>query len=268
MTVTMMPNGTVEFEVTETVATIRLNRAESYNAFTDEMHADLHTAMKAVNKASALRCLVITGNGKGFCAGQDLKSRQALIQQGKPDLGQSLADNYNPLINGLAALAIPTVCVVNGVAAGAGVSIALACDFVIAVDTSKFIFAFSKVGLVPDSGCSWSLVQALGLPRARALCLLGDSLDAVSAAQQGLIWKAVAAEQLQHEKDALITKLQANPAQGIALTKRALLLATNAGLSEQLASEASLQTIAGRSDDYAEAINAFVAKRAPQFTGH
>lgn len=267
MTVTMMPHGTVEYEVAGTVATIRLNRADSYNAFTDEMHADLRSAMKEVKKSSVLRCLVITGNGKGFCTGQDLKSRHVLIQKGKPDLGQTLADNYNPLINDLAALNIATICVVNGVAAGSGVSLALACDFVIAVDTAKFVFAFGKVGLVPDAGCSWSLVQAVGLPRARALCLLGDSLDAVSAAQQGLIWKAVAAEQLALEKNALIARLQANPAQGIALTKRALLLAANAGLSEQLVNESRFQTIAGRSDDYAEAINAFVAKRTPQFTG-
>lgn len=267
MTSKLMPNGTIGYEVANDVATIRLNRPESYNAFVDEMHDDIRVAMKKVKQNSDLRALVLTGNGKAFCTGQDLKNRYELIQKGKPDLGKSLSATYNQLIDGITNLNIPTICIVNGVAAGAGVSIALACDFVIASETAKFIFAFGKVGLVPDSGGTWSLIQALGLPRARALCLLGDTLEATSAAQQGLIWKAVPPSQMESEQQKLIERLKANPAQGLALTKRALLKATNSSLNEQLANEASFQTIAGRTDDYAEAINAFVEKRTPQFNG-
>lgn len=268
MSPVLVGNGTIEYEVSGEVATIRLNRPASYNAFVDEMHQDIGNALKQVQANSSLRCLVITGNGKAFCTGQDLKNRYALLQQGKPDLGKSLTKTYNQLIKRISSLSIPTIGVVNGVAAGAGVGIALACDFVIAAESAKFIFAFAKVGLVPDSACSWSLVQALGLPKARALCLLGDTLDARTAAECGLIFKAVPEAALAEEQNTLIERLKANPAPGLALTKRALLNAANASLDEQLAREASLQTIAGRTDDYAEAIRAFVEKREPTFTGN
>lgn len=267
MQLELMPKGTLEYSIEDDVATITLNRSSSYNAFIEDMHSDFRGAMKLIAGNPDLRCLVITGKGKAFCAGQDLKSRYELIKSGKPDLGRLLAKNYNPLIESIASLNIPTICLVNGVAAGAGVSLALACDFVIAANNAQFIFSFGKVGLVPDAGCSWSLIQAVGLPRARALCLLGDSLEATEAAQCGLIWKAVPIGQLSSVKDELVRRLKQNPPQGIALTKQALLKATNAGLSEQLANEARFQTLAGQTDDYAEAINAFVEKRSPRFTG-
>ncbi|MBL4826641.1 MAG: enoyl-CoA hydratase/isomerase family protein [Spongiibacteraceae bacterium] len=258
---------TVTYCVDNKVATISLNRPTRYNSFTDEMHADFRAAIKHVKSDQSLRCLIIRANGKGFCSGQDLNSRYELVKQGDVNLGESLNKNYNPLIVSLANLKLPVVCAVNGVAAGAGVGLALACDIVIAAQSANFVFSFSKVGLIPDAGCSWSLVQAVGLARARAWCLLGESISAQEAVEQGLIYKCVDDDALGSELDSLVQTLIKHPAQGLALNKRALLSAASHHLQEQLLLEAQLQTIAGRSDDYKEAVCAFVEKREARFSG-
>lgn len=261
--------STIEYSVVNKVGTLRLNRPERYNSFTDEMHAEMRSLFKEINtqvSKKILACLVITGNGKGFCTGQDLNGRYELVKAGNTNLGQSLKKNYNPLIEKIASLPIPVVAAVNGVAAGAGVGLALACDIVIAAQSAKFIFAFANVGLVPDAGCSWSVVQAIGLPRAKALSLLGETLTAKDAERFGLIWQCVADEALSDSVTEIVQRLMAKPAQGLALTKRALNHAVIHNLPEQLAHEAQLQTVAGRSDDYAEAVCAFVEKRPAVFS--
>lgn len=261
---------TLEYSIDKGVAILRLNRPKRYNSFTDEMHEEMRSVMKLVKKQinnNVLRCLVITGNGKGFCTGQDLNSRYELVKAGNTNLGKSLNKNYNPLIENISNLNIPVVCAVNGIAAGAGIGLALACDIVIAAHSASFTFAFAKVGLVPDSGCSWSLVQTVGLARAKALSLLGDTLSAQDAVDFGLIWQCVADDVLDDKVAETVQRLIANPAQGLMLTKRALNHSVNHSLTEQLLQEAQLQTIAGRTDDYAEAVCAFVEKRPAVFSG-
>lgn len=258
----------IDYRVENNTATIVLNRPQRYNSFNDEMHREMRSALKQVAADHNLRCLVITGSGKAFCTGQDLNDRYTMVQEGKLNLGASLEKHYNPLIQSIADLSIPVICAVNGVAAGAGISLALACDIVIAATSAKFVFAFSKVGLIPDAGATWSLVQALGLPRARALALLGESLSGEEAQEAGLIWACVADESLDNAVGKTARNLMANPALGLTLTRRALSAATANRLTEQLALEAQWQTIAGRSPDYEEAIAAFVEKRQPAFRDH
>lgn len=262
-----MPYQTIEYWPDGDLATIRLNRPRRYNSFSAEMHEEMRDALKQVAADCRLRCLAITGQGKGFCAGQDLDERYAMVQKGSVDLGVSLENNYNRLVKTIADLKIPVICAVNGVAAGAGVSLALACDLVIAARSAKFMFSFSKVGLVPDAGASWSLVQAVGLPRARALTLLGETLSAEEAERLGLIWKCVDDDALCDEVMLTAQRLMANPAEGMALTKRALKAGAASDLDSQLSLEAQLQTIAGKTSDYGEAVRAFVEKRKPQFGG-
>ena len=263
-----MTYETIEYSVDGTLATIRLNRPDRFNSFNDAMHREMHSALKAVQKNESVRCLVITGNGKAFCTGQDLNDRYTLVNSGEPiNIGASLNKNYNLMVTMLTELDKPVICAVNGVAAGAGVSLALACDIVVAAASSRFNFAFAKVGLVPDSGCSWSLVQAVGLPRAKALALLGESLTAAEAVQAGLIWQSVEDSALSATVNDMANRLAANPAVGQGLTKKAVNAAATGLLAQQLALEAQLQTVAGRSEDYAEAVRSFVEKRIPDFTG-
>lgn len=263
-----MKYETIEYYVDNGVAKIQLSRPQRYNSFTESMHKEMRLALKQVAADGLLRCLIITGIGKGFCTGQDLNDRYAMVSEGRPDLGSSLEKNYNRLVQTISELKIPVICAINGVAAGAGVSLALACDIVIACQSAKFVFAFSKVGLVPDAGGSWTLVKALGLPRARALALLGETLTAEQAHSMGLIWKSVPDDALEDETLTTARRLATMPAQGLALTKRALVSAAANNFDEQLTLEAQLQTVAGRSPDYAEAVKAFVEKRPPKFSEH
>tara|TARA_E500000305_G_C4029841_1_gene244452 strand:+ start:34098 stop:34892 length:795 start_codon:yes stop_codon:yes gene_type:complete len=263
-----MEYDAVEYLVEGQVATIRLNRPERLNSFNDAMHAQLRAALKDVRTNSSVRCLVVTGSGKGFCAGQDLNSRYELVNSGEDiDLGASLKRNYNALVLALKALPIPVIAAVQGTAAGAGVSLALACDIVVASRSARFIFSFAKVGLVPDAGATWALVHSLGLPRANALALLGDNIGAEEAATMGLVARCVDDGALDTEVASIVERLLANPALGQALTKRALIASTTQSLDQQLALEEKLQTVAGRSQDYAEAVRAFVEKRPPHFQG-
>lgn len=260
-----MSYKTIEFSIDENVARINLNRPEKYNSFTVEMHTEMRAVFKEIKSNSKVRCLILTGNGKGFCTGQDLNDRYELVKSDDINLGKSLEKTYNQLIKTLTTLSIPVICAVNGVAAGAGVSLALACDIVVASTNANFIFSFAKVGLIPDAGCSWNLVQALGLPRAKALALLGDTISAKQAEEFGLIWKSVDLDDLHDEAQTIADRLIQNPALGLKHTKQLLATSSVNSLEKQLALEAQHQTILGRSPDYAEAVCAFVEKRTPNF---
>lgn len=260
-----MSFNTIEFSIDKNVARIVLNRPQKYNSFTVEMHGEMRAALKEVKSNTGIRCLIITGNGKAFCTGQNLNDRYELVKSDDINLGKSLEKTYNQLIKSISNLSVPVICAVNGVAAGAGVSLALACDIVIASNDANFIFSFAKVGLIPDAGCSWNLVQALGLPRAKALALLGDTVTAKQGEAFGLIWQSVAPETLQDEANQIAERLAQNPAIGLKHTKQLLNSCNTNSLEKQLSLEAEHQTLLGRSPDYAEAVSAFVEKRTPEF---
>src|SRR3954469_16509131 len=204
------------------IARITLNRPDRLNSFTTSMHAELRDALAQVAADRTARVLMLTGAGRGFCAGQDLSDRAVAPGAAPVDLGDSIENNYRPLVLGLRKLAMPVVCAVNGVAAGAGANIALACDIVIAAKSASFIQAFAKIGLVPDSGGTYFLPRLLGTARAMGLAMLGDKLGAEQAAEWGLIWKAVEDTELASTVDALVTQLAQAPTRGLAAIKRAL----------------------------------------------
>lgn len=249
------------------VLTLTLNRPARFNAFTVELHALLLAAVRQAATDPACRCVLLTGAGKGFCAGQDLSDRAVAPGSARPDLGESLEQRYNPLIRALRGLGKPVVCAVNGVAAGAGANIALACDIVIAAKSARFLQAFSKIGLVPDSGGTWTLARHIGDARARAAILLAEPISAVEAADWGMIWKAVEDDALMQEASALALRLAKGPTYGYRLAKQALEAAATNSLDAQLDLERDLQRKAGFSDDYQEGVRAFMDKRNPIFTG-
>jgi len=243
---------------------ITLNRPDRLNSFNEEMHLGLRAALEA---AKSTRAVLITGAGRGFCAGQDLGDRDPAKMDGPPDLSRTLAQFYNPLVRMIRDMDLPVICAVNGVAAGAGANVALACDIVLAGRSARFIQSFAKVGLVPDAGGSWSLVHLLGEARAKALALTAEPLGAEQAADWGLIWKAVDDETLMDEARALATKLADGPTFGLAMQKRVLNAARGNTMDQQLDLEAETQRLCGKSPDYAEGVASFLAKRAPKFTG-
>jgi 2-(1,2-epoxy-1,2-dihydrophenyl)acetyl-CoA isomerase len=260
--------ATIRFERADGICRIMLNRPDRLNSFNTQMHAELRDALAAVRNDDTARVLLLTGAGRAFCAGQDLADR-AVAPGGEPlDLGASIDANYRPLVLALRHLPLPVVCAVNGVAAGAGANIALACDIVIAVKSASFIQAFCKIGLVPDSGGTYFLPRLVGTARAMGLALLGDKLPAQQAADWGLIWKCVEDSEMNATVDALLAHLAKAPTRGLAATKRALYAAASATLEEQLNLERDLQRELGRSDDYREGVAAFTGKRTPNFTGH
>ena len=248
------------------VTTITLNRPERINAFNVAMHGALRSAM-AHAAEDGTRCLVITGAGRGFCAGQDLSDRVSRPGDPPPELGESLDARYNPLIRSLKALPMPVICAVNGIAAGAGANLALACDIVVAARSASFVQSFCKVGLVPDSGGTWTLPRLVGHARATALMMLGDRLSAEQAAQWGMIWQCVDDEQLLPQVLAMAAQLAAQPTRGLALMKKALGRSGANTLDAQLDLERDLQAEAGRTHDYQEGVRAFMEKRAPRFEG-
>lgn len=254
-------------EINDNYAVITLNRPKSLNSFNTEMHAALRDALKAVQKNKAVRALLITGAGRGFCAGQDLSDRAVAADVDMPDLGISIDKNYNPLVRTLRNLEIPVICAVNGVAAGAGANIALACDIVLAGRSASFIQAFCKIGLVPDSGGTYFLPRLVGSARAMALSMLGDKVTAEQAAQWGMIWKVTEDEQLQETARQLVAQLATQPTKGLSYIKRALNASFNNDLDAQLELERDLQRLAGRTHDYREGVAAFVGKRPAQFKG-
>jgi 2-(1,2-epoxy-1,2-dihydrophenyl)acetyl-CoA isomerase len=245
---------------------LTLNRPDRLNSFNEATHERLMAALVEAEADETCRALLLTGAGRGFCAGQDLSNR--VFEPGVvPDLTRTIERWYNPLVRKLRALPMPIVCAVNGVAAGAGANIALSCDIVLAARSAKFIQAFAKIGLLPDSGGTWFLPRLVGAARARGLALLAEPLPADKAEEWGLIWKAVDDESLIIEAVKLVEHLATQPTIGLALTKRALDAASTNTLDQQLDLERDLQSEAGRTPDYAEGVTAFFAKRAPAFTG-
>src|SRR6266852_608331 len=242
---------------------ITLNRPERLNALTVEMAEALTAALDSAEADPSCRALLITGAGRAFCAGQDLT---AIVGIAPAEIG-NLLDHYNPLIAKLRALPMPVVCAVNGVAAGAGANLALACDIVLAGEGASFVQAFARIGLIPDCGGTWFLPRLLGMARARALALLAEPLPAATAAEWGMIWQAVADDRLMDEAHALAARLADGAAGAIALAKRALDEGMINSLDHQLDVERDLQAEAGISPDHAEGVRAFLEKRPPSFTG-
>ncbi|MGD0189591.1 MAG: 2-(1,2-epoxy-1,2-dihydrophenyl)acetyl-CoA isomerase PaaG [Rhizomicrobium sp.] len=262
-----MAYETILFDVANGAATLTLNRPDRLNSFTVQMHGEVADALSEVEGNSAVRALLITGAGRGFCAGQDLAD-PTVAPGGAADLGEALEKRYNPLVRRLIALDKPVVCAVNGVAAGAGANIAFATDIVLAARTAKFIQSFSNIGLVPDSGGTWILPRLAGHARALGLALTGEPLTAEKAESWGLIWRAVDDDQLKPEAEKLVARLASGPTRGFAAIKAAMRNGWLASLDEQLDLERDLQRELGRSQDYKEGVAAFSEKRAPKFTGH
>lgn len=263
-----MEYATIQVAQTGAVCVITLNRPDRLNSFTAAMHAELRAALDAVaDPGSGVRALVLTGAGRGFCAGQDLSDRNVAADAAPPDLGQTIDTTYNPLVRRLRGLKLPVICAVNGVAAGAGANIALACDIVLAARSASFIQAFCKIGLIPDSGGTWTLPRLVGMARATALAMLGDKISAEQAAAWGMIWKVVDDAALLDEATALATHLASQPTLGLGLIKAALNVAFENDLDTQLDLERDTQRLAGQSADYREGVTAFMEKRAANFTG-
>jgi 2-(1,2-epoxy-1,2-dihydrophenyl)acetyl-CoA isomerase len=260
-------SDTVKAVVADGLLRLTLNRPDKLNSFNEEMHLALRAALQRAHDENGIRAVLLTGAGRGFCAGQDLGDRDPRKDAAPPDLGYTIETFYNPLIRQMRSLDKPIVCAVNGVAAGAGANIALACDIVLAARSAKFIQAFSKIGLVPDSGGTWSLAQLLGEARAKALALTAEPLAAETAAAWGLIWKVVDDAELATEAEALGKKLAAGPTFGLGLIKRAIQASAGHTLDQQLDLERDLQRQAGRSADYAEGVAAFLDKRPAGFIG-
>ncbi|WP_373392590.1 2-(1,2-epoxy-1,2-dihydrophenyl)acetyl-CoA isomerase PaaG [Raoultella ornithinolytica] len=254
-------------EVEQGVMTITLNRPDRLNSFNDLMHQQLAACLTQAERDENVRCLLITGAGRGFCAGQDLNDRNVDPSGPAPDLGLSVERFYNPLVRRLAALPKPVIAAVNGVAAGAGATLALGCDIVLAARSANFVMAFSKLGLVPDCGGSWFLPRVAGRARAMGLALLGEKLSAEQAAQWGMIWQLVEDAELADTSRQLARHLATQPTFGLGLIKKALQASETYGLDAQLDLERDYQRLAGRSDDYREGVSAFLAKRPPQFSG-
>ncbi|MBX2879241.1 MAG: 2-(1,2-epoxy-1,2-dihydrophenyl)acetyl-CoA isomerase PaaG [Granulosicoccus sp.] len=255
------PFETIDFQVDAGVATLVLSRPDKLNTFTEQMHAEIRDALSVVATETDIRCLLITGNGKGFCAGQDLADLDMSA------LSDVLEKNYNPLVKSIVNLDKPVICAVNGVAAGAGANLALACDIVVAGRSASFIQAFSKIGLVPDAGGTWTLPRTVGAPRAMALAMLGDKVSAEQAAAWGMIWEVVDDQDLSTHTQALARHLAAQPTAALALTKRLLRESFSRTLEEQLDLERDFQSAASRTADFREGVDAFLNKRAARFTG-
>mgnify|MGYP003575342570 CR=1 FL=1 len=253
------------FESAGGIARLTLNRPDKLNSFTVAMHEELREALSRIKADPQVRVLVLSGAGRGFCAGQDLADLDGKL--GEDELGTLVQDYYGPLVQALRALPFPVVCAVNGVAAGAGANLALACDIVLAARSASFIEVFCKLGLIPDTGGTYFLPRALGTARAMGLALLGDKLPAERAEQWGLIWKCVDDDRLAEETEALARHFASAPTRGLARTKEALYASGDHTLEQQLALETRFMRELGNSADYQEGVAAFLEKRAPQFKG-
>ncbi|WP_425409487.1 2-(1,2-epoxy-1,2-dihydrophenyl)acetyl-CoA isomerase PaaG [Hyphococcus sp.] len=258
---------TILLDISSGAARLTLNRPDRLNSFNIQMHEEVQAALDQIENDKSVRTLLLTGAGRGFCAGQDLSDRAVAPGSDAVDLGESVEKRYNPLIRRLTSLPMPVVCAVNGVAAGAGASIAFACDIVLAAKSAKFVMSFANIGLVPDSGSSWSLPRLAGQARALGLALTGEPLPAEKAEAWGLIWKCVEDDALAGETDAMVGKFAAAPTRGLAETKKLIRTAFTRPLDEQLDLERDKMRELGRSDDYREGVDAFINKRKPAFKG-
>ncbi|MDA3559408.1 2-(1,2-epoxy-1,2-dihydrophenyl)acetyl-CoA isomerase PaaG [Acinetobacter sp. AOR15_HL] len=249
------------------VGYLTFNRPKALNSFNVDMHREVAEVLNLWTKNSDVRCVVISGEGRGFCAGQDLGDRVVDPNAEAPDLGYSIETYYNPLIKTIVNMPKPVICAVNGVAAGAGANIALACDLVIAAKSANFVQAFCRLGLVPDSAGTWFLPRAVGHARAMGLTLLGDKLPAETAKEWGMIWDVVDDAELKTKVTELAERLAKQPTFGLSLIKKAIHQSSNNTFDEQVLLERDLQRIAGRSEDYREGVQAFMNKREPNFKG-
>lgn len=249
------------------VGYLTLNRPEVLNSFNEHMHGEIAAALDLWAVSKEIKVIVISGAGKGFCAGQDLRSRgMDVIAAPDYDAGAALEKFYNPLVLKITDITKPVIAAVNGVAAGAGANLALACDLVVAKQSAAFIQSFCKVGLIPDAGGTWNLPQLVGLARAKGLAMLGEKLSAQQARDWGLIWEVYEDELFEANVTALAEQLAERPGSSIALIKRALNRAADNTLAEQLQLEREFQRIAGQSDNYKEGVAAFMQKRKPDFS--
>jgi 2-(1,2-epoxy-1,2-dihydrophenyl)acetyl-CoA isomerase len=262
-----VPEPTILYQAADGVAMLTLNRPDKLNVFNEAMHAELARVLDRVETDPTIRAVLLTGAGRGFCAGQDLGDRVIGEGDGPPDLGATLDRWYNPLVRRICRLERPVVCAVNGVAAGAGANLALNCDIVLAARSAKFMEPFCKLGLVPDAGGTYILPRLVGAARARGLALLGETLTAEQAEAWGLIWRVMDDERLMHEAQALARNLATQPTKGLGLIKRALLASASNSLDAQLDLERDLQREAGRTEDYREGVSAFMEKRPATFKG-
>lgn len=249
------------------VGYLTFNRPKALNSFNVDMHREVAEVLNQWTKNPDVRCVVISGEGRGFCAGQDLGDRVVDPNAEAPDLGYSIETYYNPLIKTIVNMPKPVICAVNGVAAGAGANIALACDLVIAAKSANFVQAFCRLGLVPDSAGTWFLPRAVGHARAMGLTLLGDKLPAETAKEWGMIWDVVEDAELKTKVTELAERLAKQPTFGLSLIKKAIHQSSNNTFDEQVLLERDLQRIAGRSKDYREGVQAFMNKREPNFKG-
>ena len=251
------------------IARLTLSRPDKLNSFTGEMHAELRDALDSIQADGSVRVLVLSGAGRAFCAGQDLADPEmsALPDGRLADIGNVVENNYKPLILRLQNLRVPTIAAVNGIAAGAGASVAQACDQVVATKSASFLQAFSKVGLIPDTGGTWFLPQRVGMARAIGLAMLADKLPAEKAADWGLIWAAYEDAEFSAKVDAMAAQLAAMPTKALVRTRQAMHAAASHTLEQQLSFEGGFMRELGWSPDYAEGVAAFMEKRAPKFTG-
>ncbi len=262
-----MAYQTILLDIADGVGRITLNRPDRLNSFTPDMHAELRDAIEVA--AKEVRALLLTGAGRGFCAGQDLTQRRQMGGEGEapPDLGKTIETFYNPLIKRLRSLELPIVGAINGVAAGAGMSLALACDITLAARSATFLQAFARIGLVPDSGSTFFLPRLVGDARARGLAMLAEKITAEQAEAWGLIWKAVDDDKLMDEATTLARHLATQPTKALAAIKQALDASPTNTLGIQLDLERDLQRALGHTQDYREGVSAFFEKRPPKFAG-
>jgi 2-(1,2-epoxy-1,2-dihydrophenyl)acetyl-CoA isomerase len=262
-------NTTIQLEIDKGIAFLKLNRPEKMNSFNAAMHAEIHESLDYIERSSDVRVLVITGSGRGFCAGQDLADSevQFLPSQEPPDLGDVVERHYKPMISKLTSLRVPTIAAVNGVAAGAGVSLALACDVIIATESASFILPFANIGLIPDTGCSWHLPLRIGQARAMGLAMTGQKLFAKKAEEWGMIWECVGNDLFQSHVETLAKKFANMPTTALVRTRLAFQTAQNHTLEQHLSFEGLLMRELGKSSDYVEGVSAFLEKRSPNFSG-
>ena len=260
------PDALIQIAQQGAVRVLTLNRPAALNSFTQAMHAELRAALDGAAADPAVRAVLVTGAGRGFCAGQDLNDpRMAAAADGKPDVGAVIEQNYRPLALRIQSMPVPVVCAVNGVAAGAGANFAFCCDIVLAARSASFIQAFSKIGLIPDCGGTWLLPRLAGRARAMALALTGDKLSAADAERFGLIWQVVDDAELPAQALALATKLAAQPSKALVATRQALDASQSLSLADALSLEARVQGELGRAHDFAEGVAAFQQKRPAVF---